>query len=381
MENTTYRNWLQARADAGNPEAMALLHVVGDDGSLDQGFVNQELVDGRYNWQAPEGVPYDAEYGQVQGGDKWYGPEGAARLNNEFATDYKLALSGETGGYPVTDDSGGYSSGGDTDPVLNQAAVDNTMKAISSLDTELGIGRDNIQSAYDDLIGGYDRERERTREDYDEGVVTNTKNLQSNKQNALVSAAQGLRGLRGVLSSIGALSGDGRTLANRAVTTEANRDIGGAADTFAGNAKNLDRAWERFDEEDDERRQDAEDARVNQRRSLKGSILGKKQDYFQKLAELYGEADNTTAAEKYLNKAGDLNTPIAEMTAVKASPFTRRGAAFTPGDLESYLAGAGDMTVQVAGGGVGGQGGPTTVLAGRQGRKRDEEERRQTAMA
>lgn len=271
--------------------------------------------------------------------------------------------------------------GSGTQKVLNQAAIDNTQKAVGSLDDELGIGYKNIDDNFASLIGGYDSERGRTEGEYNEGKVTNTQNLQKNKQNALVTAAQGLRGLRGVLGSIGALSGDGQTLANRAVTAEANADIGGATDTFAGNAQNLDKAWDRFDEEDERRRAEARTAKTNQRTALEGSIASKRQNFFQKLAELYGEVDDTGNATNWLNKAGDLNSVIAQKSRVQSTPFQKRGAAFTPGELENYLAGAGDRTVEVRRGGTEGELAGDGLLAGISQKEDENEKRRRFAVA
>jgi hypothetical protein len=266
-------------------------------------------------------------------------------------------------------------SGGTSEPqqVLNQAAVGATQQAIDSLGTEQEVGYGNIEDSYGSLVGRYDKERTRNREDYEEEGVTNNQNLLKNKQNALLAAAQGRRGLRGTLAAIGALSGTGSELADRAVQTSANQDIGEASETFAGNATTLDKAWDRFDEEDEDRRAEAGTARKNQRTALEGEIAGKRQNYFQKMAELFAEGGDTAAAAEWLGRAGGLNDVIANKTRVGATPFTARGAAFTPGDLESYLAGAGDMTVDVRSGGTGGAGGPTTLLAGRQ-KKREREE-------
>lgn len=271
--------------------------------------------------------------------------------------------------------------GGATAPnkVLNQAAIDNTNKALASLDDELNVGYGNIDRDYGKVISGYDVERGNTRKDYEEEGVTNTQNLQRNKQNALVSGAQGLRGLRGVLGSIGALSGDGGVLANRAVTSEVNQDIGGATDTAAGNAKTLDKAWNRFDEEDDRRRKEAADAKINNRTALEGEVISKRQNFFQKLAELYGEVEDTGNATRYLNQAGDLNAELAQKRGRVATPITSKAAAFTPGELENYLAGAQDMTVDVRQGGAAAIGGPNTLLAG--GRRESEDERRRKLVA
>lgn len=287
-------------------------------------------------------------------------------------------------GYDVIDDPNppakqtttapAYTGGGAAEPapVLDQAAVEATQKAIDALSTQREVGFKNIEDDYSHLIGGYKREAERNEGDYGENVVTNNTNLQKNKQNALVSAAQGRRGLRGVLASIGALFGTGGRLADRAVTTEANQDIGGAADTAAENAQQLDTAIGRFREEDENRREEAKTARRNQRTALAGTIAADRQKLYKSMADIYKEAEDTDAASNWLRKAGDLNEYIASHTRVASTPFSKMAAAYTPGELADYLAGAGDMTVQVAP--TGGESGITqpSILAGPTRRKRRE---------
>lgn len=263
-------------------------------------------------------------------------------------------------------------SGAAAKPKLNQAAVDATNAAIGSLDVERDTGYRNIDDSFNSLISRYQKEASQNEADYGEQTETNTNNLQKNNQNALVAAAQGRRGLRGTLAALGALSGDGGVLADRAVTTAANQDIGEAADTFATNAQGLDKAINRFRDEDKDRRAEAETTRTNQRTALEGSIASKRQNYFQKLAEIFGQADQEGAANENLAKAGALNNEIASKTRVASTAFNPRTAAFTPGDLESYLAGAGDMTVDVTAGGTGEGANPTSLTAGR--RKKEERE-------
>lgn len=269
-------------------------------------------------------------------------------------------------------------SGGTAAPapkVLNQAAVNATQAAIDSLGTEEQVGAQNIEDSYASLVGRYDRESRQNETDFGEQTTTNTQNLQKNKQNALLAAAQGRRGLRGTLASIGALSGSGIDLSNRVVTRSANEDIGGAGESFATNAQTLDKAIGRFREEDKDRRSEAETTRTNQRTALRGNLASKRQQFYQKMAEIFAGADRTGEADTWLGRAGGLNQEIAANSRVAATPFAARAAAFTPGTLESYLAGAGDMTVDV-GGGAGGRS-PTSILAGR--RRRREEEERATA--
>jgi len=253
-----------------------------------------------------------------------------------------------------------------------QAAIDNTNKAVGSLDLELNTGYKNIDDSFGSVIGKYNTESARAAEDYNEETVGNNKTLDRNRQNALLAASQGRRGLRGTLGAIGALSGDGAVLADNAVRTSANQDIGESVDTYATNAQTLDKSKRRFDEEDQDRRREAETAKANQRTALEGSVAGKRQNLLQTLASLFSDAGRGGEATSALNQAGDLNSVIASKSAVQATPFTARSAAFTPGSLESYLAGAGDMTVDVRGGAEG----APTLVAGRSlgGRRRREDE-------
>lgn len=57
-------------------------------------------------------------------------------------------------------------SGGTPGPQLNQAAVDATNQAISSLDVERGTGYRNIDDSFNSLISKYDKEAARTNEAY-----------------------------------------------------------------------------------------------------------------------------------------------------------------------------------------------------------------------
>lgn len=276
---------------------------------------------------------------------------------------------------PVSRTGGGAVLGASTEApkVVNTAAVGATQQAIDSLGTEQATGNQNIDDSFGSVVGQYDRENQQNEGDYTDQTTTNNKNLDRNRQNAMVAAAQGRRGLRGTLSAIGALSGTGGELADRVVTTGANQDIGEATDTAATNAQALDKAIGRYREEDKNRRAQAETARTNQRTSLEGSIAAKRQQFYQKMADLFNEGGDTGNAAKYLGLAGGLNNEIASKTRVAATPITAQSAAFTPGTLESYLAGAGDMTVKVAGGGNG-TGIPTILAGGRDPAKKKDRE-------
>jgi len=259
----------------------------------------------------------------------------------------------------------------------NASARDNTQKAINSLDTELAVGNQNIDAETGAVRSRYDREAQQNESDYNEQTVNNNQNLLKNKQNGLQAGAQGIRGLRSTLASIGALGGTGLTLANRAVTNSVNQDLGEASETAATNARTLDSAIGKFRDEDKDRRAELETTARNNRTALEGRVESKRQGFLQKMAELFSEIGDTGNATSFLNRAGDLNNTIAQKTAVAQAPVTARSAAFTPGTLADYLAGTGDMTVTTEAGDATGLGtSPSAILAGRK-----DKERRQVALA
>ena len=233
------------------------------------------------------------------------------------------------------------------------AARENTQKAIDSLTTESQVGNTNIDENYGSILSKYNKEAGSNEGDYTEQSTTNNQNLLKDKQNSLLAASQGRRGLRATLASLGALGGTGSELADKAVTTEANADIGEATNTFATNAQGLDKAIKKFRDEDEDRKKELVTSRDNQKTALKGTLAEKEQTYYQKMAELFNDEGNTASATDYLNRAGNLNPVIAESTKVASTPFTQRSAAFTPSSLEEYLAGAGDMTVSTKAGNMG----------------------------
>lgn len=249
------------------------------------------------------------------------------------------------------------------------AARSATQQALDALGTSLDTSYGNIDSEYGDLISDYDLDVGRVNQDYDRESGTNTNNLLRNRQNALMAAAQGRRGLRGTLASLGALSGDGSFLADQAVTTAANSDLGGAQDAYKTNFTNLETAKTRFEEDDLKRRQDAEAAKEGQREVARRENLERRQTLLEKLASLFSDAGMNNEAAQYLSQSGGLNQEIASLGGVIGSAFTPGQAQFSPAALENYLAGAGDMSVRVQGGDNGAIGGPAPV-AGRFGDER-----------
>lgn len=224
----------------------------------------------------------------------------------------------------------------------NDIALQNA--ALAAVDQQQGAGLSSIDTALSKLIGQYDTEAGTNEKNYTGQSDTNQNNLQKNKQTALVNAAQGRQGLFGTLSSLGALSGSGIDLANRAVQKGANDDLSGAADNFATNQNQLDTAIGSFRQEDKFRRENANTSAENARMNVRNEATKSRFGAYGNLANDYAAMGNEGEAKRYTGMASALYPEMAKTTVPNAN-IAYSGAAFTPGSLADYLAGANDTTV------------------------------------
>jgi len=212
----------------------------------------------------------------------------------------------------------------------------------------LGTVQNNRLSAEDaklqELMGQYDFEKGKEQSRFGEQTTSNEQALSRNNQAAMLAAAQGGRGLRSTLAAMGALGGTGAVLADRAVMDSANRDLGGAKDSFETNAKTLQTAWGDFEDQDKRRRQQAQNTLKDNKQAVERDVLTERQKLLQDLAGLYEQAGNTGNYNQRMAEATSLTPQIAGMTRSTAQ-FTPQQASFNPGQLANYLAGNRDMTV------------------------------------
>lgn len=250
--------------------------------------------------------------------------------------------------------NGPGSGGGSSAPAYQDKSNDIAQQnaGLAAVDQQEGAGSAAVDQAYQKIWGQYDTEAKNNQADYQSKSDTNQNNLQGNKQTALINAAQGRQGLMGTLASLGALSGDGITLANHAVQQGANEDLTGAASTYSTNQSGLDGALKKFQEDDARRRQDATTARDDAKTNVHNQALKSKQTYFSNLANDYEAEGNTDQAKAYTAKVNELFPGIAS-SSIPSTNLTAETAAYTPASLGSYLAGANNMTVSTSGGAPG----------------------------
>lgn len=247
--------------------------------------------------------------------------------------------------------NGGGATGPQREDRSNSIALQ--LAGLGAVDQQYNSGISAIDRALGSLRGQYDSETGRNEGLYRTSSDTNQNNLQKNKQTALVNAAQGRQGLMGTLSSIGALSGDGLTLANRAVQKGANEDLSGAADNFSENQSGLDTSINTYRDEDARRRKQAEDAAGNAKTKAAGDAAKSRMEFYSNLSTDYAKQLDAGQAAEYARKAAALYPELAKSN-IPDTNIGYQGAAFTPTTLANYMAGA-DSTQVAATPTAGGQ--------------------------
>jgi hypothetical protein len=231
------------------------------------------------------------------------------------------------GGSNITDNSG--------DIALQNAGLDSV-----DASTNTGIAKVNSDLAY--LTGQYGTEGAAAEADYSTNSNQNENNLQTQKQAALIDAAQGRSGLFGTLASLGALNGSGVDEANDAVKTGANSDLATAGDTYATNQSGLDASIGDYRLENQQRIDAANQAAEDDKTAVNNAGLKASQTFDTNLANDYKGEGNDAQYNKYAADAASLYPQIST-TNLPTTNLTYTGNAYTAPTLASYL-GVGNNT-------------------------------------
>ena len=306
------------------------------------------------------------------------------RTDSEIRTDNKIwntvndtttKRSSSTGGdqrLPIYSGStsGAYGGGGGsqyTDTTAARAAEQARIDALLTKEANLLSAN---QNQYNNVLAGYDRERNINQTDYNDNTVANSQDLQRNKQASLLAGAQGLRGLMNTLGAYGAAGGSGRELASQAVNSQINRETGDASNTYAVNQRGLDTSINRFKEEDEARRRAAQQDLETSNRGVRANIASERQTALKSLADLWKQAGNQGQAGNLLGEVGQLNHFIAG-NAAPSIGINARTAAYQAPSLDTYKAGTSSREVGVADGATAGNTGALANLY----KRREEEDR------
>lgn len=281
-----YRSFLQNLANSNNGEAQALLHVVGNDFGIDQGFANQQLVNGAYNWQAPQGVPYDPEYGQVQGGSKWYGPSGVGTLNEK----YKGMFQPDSGSTPGATSTGGT----DGESGADLAYLDSQSSALRRLlESAQDTKRDSLTSlgdSYNQEVSGANLSQSRALENF--GLQR--EDTQNAKQDALGAVdtnartlADQVRRLLGMAS--GSSSSAYQLAAPNAIGRHASQQRDRVMGTYGKNFRDLDLSEKRTNDDFASMLQELAAQKQQKESGIRSGVLSQEQGIMESLASIAAE--------------------------------------------------------------------------------------------
>lgn len=224
-----------------------------------------------------------------------------------------------------------------------QRQADAILASIGALDTVRQNSYNTARSQYDKNLAGYATAEATDLANYNKQVAQNEGNLASDRQAALLQAAQSGRGLRSVLAALGALSGTGSILADRAITSAANQDIGEAQDTFDTNSSNLTNAYNATEQEQRQRRSDAEAAYQNELSAADLARAQGRQSAYTSLADLYGI--DTVKGADYASQATSLYPEIATASRSNVGGYAAPSALYSEQAIADYQAGVNPLTV------------------------------------
>lgn len=251
-------------------------------------------------------------------------------------------------------------------PVLNRAAIDNTQKSIDQLPLMLKMALDAEAEKYQNAENSFNIQQGEEQARYDEGSTTNNLNYDANLMASLRSGAKGLSGLLSILRGTGA-----EGWAQDAVMDTTNSDIRNGLDTRNENQTALDTSLGSFMSDLAGKRRANKETRLNNEYAARGQNASQMQDLYKTMAGFYSDAEDTSGAANWMNKAGDLSADVARYSTapvgtydqtpvkVKAAPITAFNGAtkqnmafdegktsptngiFTINDTRRKLAGAG----------------------------------------
>lgn len=296
-------------------------------------------------WVGANGKTYINVAGIAGGPQEWHAP----LLSPQQMGLQQIADPNPPAQPPPANPTGG-GGGGSAAPAKPDRTNDINLQnaGLAAVDEQERTGLSRVDQTLSSLIGNrYDPETQAAEKNYTEQSDNNTNNYQKNKQTALVNAAQGRQGLFGTLASLGALSGSGIDLANRAVQKGANDDLSGAADNYETNAGQLTTAIDTFRREDKARRAEANTSAENARLNVRNEANKARLQFLGNLANDYADMGNEAQAKEFTARASQLYPSLAK-TAVPNANISYSGAAFTPGTLADYLAGQDSTVVSAA---------------------------------
>lgn len=311
-----------------------------------------------------QGPGMNGSYWIGQDGNVWYASSSGTKnmgtpINTSmggFDAQFGSAQAGSIGDPNVqqqttqTDFSSG--GGGAAAPTYKDTTAERegTQLSLDSLGTIRGNALTGADTEYKNVTDAYGIENAENLTKYNKDVESNEITRDGNTQAALRGAAQGSRGLYSTLASIGALGGTGRQLANRAVATEANTDLGAGEKSFETNVESLFDTRGLVEKEEKQRQLDADKILKDTKQGAEYDYLKGNQDLSSQMAKHWTDAGNNGEADNWTRKASAFTPQMAAQTKVNPAQYARKSLKYAAPEMDNYLGGLNSTAVNVASG-------------------------------
>lgn len=228
------------------------------------------------------------------------------------------------------------SGGGTAKPAFNQAAADNTQRAIDQLPGLLQAALEAEGTRYGNTVSELGAQESGQRKTYDTSTTTNQQNYDANFMDSIRSGIKGLGGVMNILRGTGAGGGSVEDIARDTVGGVTSNDIRMGADTQKENQLALDTSLGSFLTELGRKRLLNEDTRVNNERAIRRDTDTQMQDLLGKMAGYYSEAGRTADSDRLMRQAGDLTPGIAANSRTAISPYDTTPVAVQAPQLTAF---------------------------------------------
>lgn len=298
-------------------------------------------------WIGQDGETYmkGTEFPDVQ---QWFAPLkspeqlGYSRIDDPVNPTQTTSSPAPTGG-------GGSGSGA----VLNTGGISNTQKTIDEIPGLLEAALAAESTRYGNTRREFAEQETGQRKSYDTSTITNQQNYDANFMDSIRAGIKGLGGLMALLRGTGAGGGTAEDVARDTVGGVTSQDIRGGADVQKENQGALDSSLSTFLTELNRKRSQNEDSYENNRRAIRRESNTQLQDLFGKMAGFYGDVDDTTSANTWMNRAGELTPDIARDSNTRVSEYDTAPVSVQAPQLTAFKGASNPSVVTAPGGQVG----------------------------
>lgn len=221
-------------------------------------------------------------------------------------------------------------------PVLNQAAVNNTQRAIDQLPGILQAALEAENQRYGNTVNEFNNQEGTQRKTYEGSTVTNQKNFDATYMDSIRAGIKGLGGLMALLRGTGASGGTVDDTVRDTVGGVTSNDIREGADTRNENQGTLDSSLSDFLTQLGVKRRTNEDTRANNERAYRRDNATQMQDLFGKMAGYYGDAEMTPQRDQWMSRAGNLTPEIAANSRTQVSAYDTTPVAVQAPQLAAF---------------------------------------------